>query len=355
MFIDALLSEINEKSSFFEGENTELTGEKPKTIYIGGGTPSLLTPAQLGKIISALEKTFFGGDLSKVKEFTIEVNPDDTGIQYYKDLISLGFNRVSIGVQSFCDDELRWMNRRHNSFQAISSFYDAREAGFKNISTDLIFGIGLDNGENWKKNLKVIRELRPKHISAYQLGVESGTKLDRMVKSGEYSTAEQEFSLMQYSLLQGSLSEAGYNQYEISSFCLENFRSIHNSSYWNHTPYLGLGPSAHSYSNGVRSWNRKSVTGYILAKKNGRRFSSEEILSKKDIFNEKIMLSLRTTEGILISDLESGENAGYMQEFLKNVSGLIDKGSLVKDGERVKIPPDKLFVSDGIIRELFIP
>ena len=326
-----------------------------ETIYIGGGTPSLLTHLQLEKIITALGKTFFRGDISKVKEFTIEVNPDDTGIQYYKDLISLGINRVSIGLQSFCDDELRWMNRRHNSSQAIRSFYDAREAGFKNISADLIFGIGLDNGENWKKNLKVIRELRPEHISAYQLGIERGTKLDRMVKRGEYSAAEQEFSFMQYSLLQDTLFEAGYNQYEVSSFCIEDFRSLHNSSYWNHTPYLGLGPSAHSYSKGVRSWNRKSVTGYILAKNNGRSFSSEEILSKKDIFNEKIMLSLRRTEGVLISDLETGTKTGYVQEFLKNVSGLIGKGSLVKDGERVKIPPDKLFVSDGIIRELFIP
>ncbi len=258
-------------------------------------------------------------------------------------------------MQSFCDDELRWMNRRHNSSQAIRSFYDAREAGFKNISADLIFGIGLDNGENWKKNLKAIRELRPEHISAYQLGIESGTKLDRMVKRGEYSAAEQEFSFMQYSLLQDTLFEAGYNQYEVSSFCIEDFRSLHNSSYWNHTPYLGLGPSAHSYSKGVRSWNRKSVTGYILAKNNGRSFSSEEILSKKDIFNEKIMLSLRRTEGVLISDLETGTKTGYVQDFLKNASRLIDRGSLVKDGERIKIPPDKLFVSDGIIRELFIP
>jgi len=355
LFIDALLAEINEKSSFFKGDSTEQEGEKVETIYIGGGTPSLLTPFQLEKIIAALGKAFFLENRPHVKEFTIEVNPDDTNIQYYKDLMSLGINRISIGMQSFCDDELRWMNRRHNSSEAIRSFYDAREAGFKNISADLIFGIGLDEGENWMKNLKIIRELRPEHISAYQLGIENGTKLDRMVKRGDYSAAEQEFSLMQYSLLQSSLSEAGYNQYEVSSFCLENFRSIHNSSYWNHTPYLGLGPSAHSYSKGVRSWNRRSVTGYIQAKKNGTSFSSEEILSKKDIFNEKIMLSLRRAEGLLISDLDSGTESDYMQDFLKNASVLIDNGSLVKDGERITISPCKLFVSDGIIRELFIP
>ncbi|MCK9305590.1 MAG: radical SAM family heme chaperone HemW, partial [Bacteroidales bacterium] len=343
-YTEALIREAELRSSFFEGAEID-------TIYIGGGTPSLLSAGQLEKIVNGLKKNFFSGGNLRVKEFTIEVNPDDTDPDYYKELLSLGINRLSIGIQSFCDDELRWMNRRHTAAQALKSYYDARAAGFTNISTDLIFGSGLDNGGNWRRNLKKITELAPEHISAYQLGIESGTKLDRMVKEGRYSPADQEFCSEQYSLLQSTLMEAGYNQYEVSNFAREGYCSLHNSSYWNHTPYLGLGPSAHSYSGMTRSRNPKSLRAYTDAQINGKTFVKIEKLSKKDIFNEKIMLSLRRIEGVDKEELKSFASRQYYQTLMKNVSKALEKGDLEEEDNRLKIPAGKLFVSDSIIRE----
>lgn len=346
-FVEALLCETDARASFFDGESVD-------TLYIGGGTPSLLTSVQLEKIVSSLKKNFFADAPLPVKEFTIEVNPDDTDLLYYKNLLSLGVNRLSIGVQSFNDDELRWMKRRHSASQAIRSFNQAREAGFGNISIDLIFGIGLDSGSNWEKSLKTAVELRPEHISAYQLGIERGTKLDHMVREGLYTPADQDFSHNQYSLLQKTLSEAGYRQYEVSSFALENRVSIHNSSYWNHTPYLGLGPSAHSYSGMVRSRNPKSLRAYIEAQINGKSFLKSEKLSNKDLFNEKVMLSLRRTEGINIEELKRSSLKNHCQTFMKNCEKALQTGNIVSEGDRLRIPAEKLFVSDAIIRELII-
>jgi len=346
-FVDALLREVSSKRDFFP------SGQEITTVYIGGGTPSLLTPGQLFRVTEALMDTFGMNNSLKIKEFTLEVNPDDVNAEYLRDIKVLGVNRLSMGVQSFCDDELKWMNRRHTSAQAIDAFFSARKAGFDNISLDLIFGIS-NNLNNWRKNLEIISGLMPEHISAYQLGIEKGTKLGRMKENGLYSPADDDLSSEQYSILQELLKKAGYNQYEISNFAFENRESLHNSSYWDHTPYLGLGPSAHSYTDGVRSWNFRTLSGYVEGQMKGKIYFAQEKLSEKEFLNEKIMLSLRRVKGANLKDIEQSCSPENYYKFEKQMKQAVGQGRLLLEGDTIKIPPDKLFLSDGIIRDLII-
>ena len=254
------------------------------TLYVGGGTPSVLPLACLGRIVSCL-----GG--APFTEFTVEVNPEDIvlgGEEYVRGLKALGATRVSMGVQSLDDGMLRWMNRRHTAARAREAFGLLRSAGFDNISLDIIFGISHLTDGMLADTLEGLLELGPEHISAYQLSVEDGSALAQMVESGRYSEAGEEQCRRQYEQICALLSEAGYEHYEISNWALPGFRAVHNSAYWKRTPYVGLGPGAHSLIGHRRSWNSQTLGGWT---------SDGEDLTPEQERCEAIMLGLRTAEG----------------------------------------------------------
>lgn len=316
--------------------------ENVDTLYIGGGTPSVLPFLVLNRIVKHLNIKVFGEQVHGYREFTVEVNPDDivqNGDEYVKSLISLGVNRVSMGVQSFDDDMLRWMNRRHNASQVEQAMSILRRNGVKNISIDLIFGINGLTDAQWRYSLEKAVGLHPEHLSAYQLSLEDGSALASLVDAGKYREADEEQCRRQYEMLCTVMSASGYRHYEVSNFALPGYEAVHNSAYWRRVPYVGLGPGAHSAmcnSEGklnIRKWNSQTEHDYL---------SETESLDDDAIRIEKIMLSLRT---------ETGIDPAYISD--KQLNGLLSEGALVlTEKGKVRIPEDKLFVSDEIIREL---
>lgn len=349
-YIPALKREISERGDFFSSlyESDRIV----KTLYVGGGTPSILPPELLKEAVSAIRETF---TIAEEIEFTVEVNSDDITEDYAGSLRKMGVNRVSMGVQSFKDSHLKWMRRRHDSQTAVNAYRILRKAGFDNISLDLIFGFPLMTVRDWEDNLDTIIELSPEHISAYQMGIDPDTPLERMEKSGEFSLPSQEDSERMYKILQSKLKAAGYVQYEVSNFCKPGYHSRHNSSYWNRTPYLGLGPGAHSFIGMAREWNTSDIATWcdlsILPLREG------ETLSPEDVFNEILMLGLRTAAGVSLDTLRNcgPQSPLFISDLLPKLSAMESNGliTLTPDG-KIKIPPGKFFISDGIIRELFV-
>jgi len=349
-YIPALKREISERGDFFSSlyESDRIV----KTLYVGGGTPSILPPELLKEAVSAIRENF---TIAEEIEFTVEVNPDDITEDYAGSLRRMGVNRVSMGVQSFKDSHLKWMRRRHDSQTAVNAYRILRKAGFDNISLDLIFGFPLMTVGDWEDNLDTIIELSPEHISAYQMGIDPDTPLERMEKSGEFSLPSQEDSERMYKILQAKLKAAGYVQYEVSNFCKPGYHSRHNSSYWNRTPYLGLGPGAHSFIGMAREWNTSDIATWcnlsILPLREG------ETLSPVDVFNEILMLGLRTAAGVSLDTLRNcgPQSPLFISDLLPKLSAMESNGliTLTPDG-KIKIPPGKFFISDGIIRELFV-
>ncbi len=328
-YLGALYEEIRFKKDFFKS-----IGVTPTTLYIGGGTPSLLSIEQLSGLIFSIKKQF---EINSFEEFTIELNPDDVSSQYAEKLHEIGITRVSMGIQSFNNGHLKWMNRRHTAEQAEESFYSLRRAGFNNISLDLIFGYQSLSTDEWVNDIKKIIELHPEHISSYQMSIDENSALYKQYLRGKYIEPNSEQCAQQYTLLQNHLSKGGYIQYEISNFSLEGFASKHNSSYWEREPYLGLGASAHSFINNRRSWNVSDVEKYIDS--GYLQPDGEEYLTQDEIDEEIIMLGLRKCSGIEIDKFPSIERA----------KRLIEEGLLENKKGRICIPPDKLFISDYII------
>ncbi len=300
------------------------------TLYIGGGTPSVLPLSVLGRMVSALPEASYD-------EFTVEVNPEDIvekGQSYAEGLKALGVNRVSMGVQSFDDGILKWMNRRHDAAGAVRAFEILRAAGIGNISIDLIFGLSQLSDELWNETLGKAVALGPEHISAYQLSVEDGSALASMIERGQYSEAPEEQCRRQYDVLCRRLAEAGFTHYEVSNFARPGYEARHNSAYWRRVPYVGLGPGAHSLRGDVRSWNSETTPSYE---------SEKEVLTEEDVRMERIMLGLRTAAGMDAEELRrsSGE-----------VGRLVAEGALEAVRDRIRIPENRFFVSDEIIREL---
>lgn len=349
-YVSALKKEIESRKDFFKN-----TGVLPQTIYLGGGTPSLLSADELADIFGTICSTFRFTPV----EATIEVNPNDVTLQFASGLRQAGFNRVSMGIQSFFDDHLVWMNRRHNGKEAVEAFNILRRSGFTNISLDLIFGYqGLSN-DQWRENISRMIALAPEHISAYQMSIEEGSRLFTLLQKGEYDLTPDNICLEQYSLLQKMLQQAGYIQYEISNFARrseagEVMVSKHNSSYWTKEPYLGLGPAAHSYNGSHRFWNAGNVTAYCRHFLDGEQDTGQvcsgEELDAADIFNESVMLGLRRTEGVDVSTLDPHMLSKVSREIKRHCQ----LGNLVIEGSKIRIPSEKLFVSDGIIMDLFV-
>ena len=327
-YSDAVCAEIRQRAGEMDGSL--------KTLYFGGGTPSVLPLAVLTSFLLALEEAGYGGPFT---EFTMEVNPEDIverGPGYLQSLKSLGVDRISMGIQSFDDALLRWMNRRHDAERAVQAFRMVREAGFGNIGIDLIFGLSNLSDEVWDATIERAVALEPEHISCYQLTVEGESTLADLVAAGRYTEADDAQCRRQYDRLCEKLSDAGYRHYEISNFARPGFEARHNGGYWNRTPYVGLGPAAHSFDGTSRSWNSSSLDGYTR---------TVEVLSPEEARIETLMLSLRTDRGI---------GADFLQEHCRkeDIDRLVEEGALERNGTRYRIPEDHFFVSDEIIREL---
>ncbi len=342
-YLNALKSEISERVDYFGGV-------LPDTIYMGGGTPSLLDNEEIADLADTLRNRF---EITHLREFTLEANPDDITPQKLESWLRAGVDRLSIGVQSFCDDHLVWMRRRHSSDQAINAFKMAREAGFDNISLDLIFGFEGLSDEQWGYNIAELIALSPEHVSCYQMSIEPDGELASLADAGRYNELAQEVCAAHYSLLQQMLKKAGYRQYEISNFAIPGRESIHNSSYWERIPYLGLGASAHSFDGrSCRCRNIAEMKSYIDAMEGNDsiKIRSEEILSEDDKFNEQIMLGLRKVAGLSISSLESSRLA----KIKPVLDYLTSTGDIISEGGIIRITEEKLFVSDGIMQQLFL-
>lgn len=426
-YADAVIAEIRDRQE--ELSMNMSAHDAVNTLYIGGGTPSVLPLDVLSRIVEAVASSgairqaqrplrsvpgsqqsdcCLSGSAYPVAEplppvtgpvevtvptppfdeFTVEVNPEDIvekGHEYVHGLLALGVNRISMGIQSFDDGILRWMNRRHDASRAFEAFRILRECGVRNISIDLIFGLSQLTDEVWKDTIEKALKLDPEHISAYQLSIEEGSALAKMVADSRYVEATDEQCRRQYDILCQSLRQSGYHHYEISNFAKPGFEAVHNSAYWRRVPYIGLGPGSHSLTGDTRSWNSQELPRRITDNNpckatysnqnnlprnaqlgnlkvnpdtnpdmcsSGHRdgglatYSRDsEILSPEDIRVERIMLSLRTDKGLEATELYSLADRAA-------IDSLLDEGSLEKRGGRIRIPEDHLFTSDEIIREL---
>lgn len=341
-YIDALLVEAVERKN-------ELNSESLTTVYLGGGTPSLLSITQLSKLVNGLKKVF---DFSAVEEFTIEVNPDDVTVEYIQHAKSLGINRVSMGVQSFCDEDLRFINRRHTAKQATDAIHIIKEAGIDNISIDLIYGIPGQNIEKWKNNVDTAISQSVQHISAYTLMYEEGTRLSVMRSLGKITEVDDDVVAAMYDYLVAQLKSNGYTHYEISNFALPGFHSRHNSSYWNLTPYLGLGVAAHSFDGTVRRYNPSNLKKYLDALGEGNLCVEVEKITKAEKYDEYVMLRLRTADGIDADELMHRFDEEYYQFFIEKAKPLVSEGSLINENGRYYIPENHIMISDNITCDL---
>ena len=342
-YVDALIAEARLRHG-------ELRGERVKTLYLGGGTPSQLPVALLLRLVEGLRDVF---DLSGLEEFTVEANPDDVTAEWCAALPPLGVNRVSMGVQSFEDDILRLIGRRHTAQQAVEAVENLRQADIRNISIDLIFGLPGQTVESWTASVKQAIALAPQHISAYGLTYEEGTRLWRQRERGEVVEVPEEQCIEMYRILVDTLQTAGYEHYEISNFALPGYHSRHNSSYWNDTPYLGLGAAAHSYDGDVRRYNPADLQEYIDKVMAGETACEQEVLTQVERYDERVMLGLRTARGIDAEMLRSDFGDEAWQHFTREAQGHIAAGHLaVKDGNRYVLTREGIMLSDAVIRDL---
>lgn len=337
-FVDALCREWKLRQDYIDLSRV-------RTIYIGGGTPSLLTSAQLHQLFEALHDV-----VPLCDEITMECNPDDVTMEFAEMLSHLPVNRVSMGAQAFCDSRLRFLRRRHLSAQIPVAVDRLRCVGIGNISIDLMFGFPNETMEEWTNDIDAALALRVEHLSAYSLMYEEGTPLCRMLENGEVAEVDEELSRRMYYELVDRLTEAGFEHYEISNFARPGFRSRHNSSYWDQTPYLGLGASAHSFDGRSRGWNVDDVESYIGTIQQGHLPLEREELNDDTRYNEMVMTALRTCEGINLVDL-SNQQRHYC---LSQADKYLADGLLVKEKGRLRLTRSGLFVSDMVMSDLML-
>lgn len=321
-----------------------LNDKQIATVYFGGGTPSLLAPGELQRFIDHADNLF---DCSTAGEITAEMNPDDITAKYVAELRHTDINRISLGVQSFDDAALRLMNRRHTGAEAADAIKRLQDAGYENITTDIIFGIEGFGVERLDRDIEQMLSLGVQHISAYHLTIEPSTRFGRLSERGEFRTVDEEQSEREFALLHQRLTTAGYEHYEVSNYARDGYRSRHNSSYWTGAEYLGIGPGAHSFNGQVRRWCEQPVNEYAEQCRYG-----EEQLSDTDHYNEMIMTSLRRVEGIdlaLVAERFGTERAAQLEANSRRFEGFAVE---ISEG-KIRIPPEKMLVSDAVIEELF--
>lgn len=330
----------------------ELQNKNLQSLYFGGGTPSVLSADEIKSLIDEVLKHFsFNNDI----EITLEANPDDLNSQFLKGLSDSPVNRLSIGTQSFFDEDLKLMNRAHNASEAEGSIKRAQDFGFENLSIDLIYGSPTSNLEIWKENLNKTIALEIPHISSYALTVEPKTALENWVSKGKVSNPKEEEQNREFYYMIDFLKDHNFNHYEVSNFAKEGFYSRHNSAYWKYQEYLGIGPSAHSYNgNDVRSWNVANNQQYIKKLNSNILAKETEILSQQDQFNEMIMIGLRTIWGVNLDSLNQKFSENILDKFNKEIQHKIEGGILKIKNNHLIIPEKHWFMADGIASDLFL-
>ncbi|MCY0977762.1 radical SAM family heme chaperone HemW [Chryseobacterium wangxinyae] len=329
----------------------ELHNKNLNSLYFGGGTPSILSGDEIKSMIDEVLKYFnFNSDI----EITLEANPDDLDKNFLKQLSDSPINRLSIGTQSFFDEDLRLMNRAHNASDAEGSIKRAQDFGFENLSIDLIYGSPTSNLEIWKQNLNKTIALEVPHISSYALTVEPKTVLEKWIANGKVSYPKEDEQNREFYYMIDFLKDHDFEHYEISNFAKKGFHSRHNSAYWKYNEYLGIGPSAHSY-NGFdqRSWNVTNNQQYIKKLNSNLLAKETEILSSKDQFNEMIMIGLRTIWGVDLQSLKNKFKEETLDQFHKEIQQKLADGILIKESNHLKIPEKHWFMADGIASDLF--
>lgn len=342
--VEAILSELSTRSNY-------LGSNEVQTIYFGGGTPSILNYQELSQILYEINSKF---KVHPRAEITLECNPDDLIENKTQELFDLGVNRLSIGVQSFDDKVLKFMNRAHSSQDAIESILKAHEVGFKNITADLIYGIPEMTITQWQEQLKQMIALPVQHISAYCLTIESKTVFGALKEQGKLYLPEDEMSLAQFQLMVETLMKNGFEQYEISNFAKDGFQSKHNSSYWLGHSYLGIGPSAHSYNGISREWNISNNPKYIRAIEQGESVNEVEILTERDRINDYILTRLRTIWGIDLNELQLLKGTQSLLEFESEVSKHVQANNLIQNEHIITLSEQGKFIADKIASDLFV-
>ncbi len=338
--LDAMRRELVEERNF-------LNDKKIETIYFGGGTPSLIDADTIANFMRLISENY---DCSALGEVTLEANPDDLSLEYLQGLRKAGINRLSVGIQSFDDTELKFMNRRHTSQQAIRAIKDAQSVGFDNITIDLIFGVYGFGEDVLRRSIKQALALKVQHISAYHLTIEPGTLFARRVAKGEFRAVDEQVSEREYAIMETMLCDAGYEHYEVSNYALPTFRSRHNSSYWHGVHYLGIGPGAHSFNGDSRRWVNSSIEEYI---KGGNERYESELLSDKEQYDEYVMTALRCAEGLDLEQLRRRFSDELYLYIIGASKSWIESGHLINEDGRLYIPTSHFLVSDSIIESLF--
>ncbi len=346
---DEMLSAIKKEIQL---RYNELENKTLKSLYFGGGTPSVLSVDEIKSLIDEIQKYFsFDNNI----EITLESNPDDLNKNFLEELSQTEINRLSIGTQSFFDEDLKLMNRAHNASEAESSIKRAQDFGLENISIDLIYGSPTSNFEIWKDNLSKTIELQVPHVSSYALTVEPKTALEKWIENGKIRSPEETEQNQEFYYMKDFLKDNGFDHYEISNFGKPGFHSKHNSAYWKSEPYLGIGPSAHSYNGHLeRSWNIANNPIYIKNLNQNILPIEKEILTEKDRFNEMIMIGLRTIWGVDLNKFNQNFSSEVIDYLNQEIKSKIESGILEIENNYLKIPEKHWFLADGIASDLFI-
>ncbi len=346
---DEMLSAIKKEIQL---RHNELENKTLKSLYFGGGTPSVLSVDEIKSLIDEIQKYFsFDNNI----EITLESNPDDLNKNFLEELSQTEINRLSIGTQSFFDEDLKLMNRAHNASEAESSIKRAQDFGLVNISIDLIYGSPTSNFEIWKDNLSKTIELQVPHVSSYALTVEPKTALEKWIENGKIRSPEETEQNQEFYYMKDFLKDNGFDHYEISNFGKPGFHSKHNSAYWKSEPYLGIGPSAHSYNGHLeRSWNIANNPIYIKNLNQNILPIEKEILTEKDRFNEMIMIGLRTIWGVDLNKFNQNFSSEVIDYLNQEIKSKIESGILEIENNYLKIPEKHWFLADGIASDLFI-
>ena len=341
-YVHALCRELEMRKNYLEGEDIE-------TIYLGGGTPSQLLREELEEIFNHIYKVY---PVKENAEITLEANPDDLTPEYVAMLRQLPINRISMGIQTFQEETLKLLHRRHTAVQAIEAFRRCREAGFQNISIDLMYGLPGETLDTWRADLQQAIDLRPEHISAYHLIYEEGTALWKLRELHQVEEADEDLSVSLFCTLIEQLSEAGYQHYEISNFCLPGLHSRHNSSYWTGKKYLGCGPSAHSFNGVSRQWNVASLESYMKGVEEGELDVEVEELDLYTRYNDFVLTSIRTAWGMPLSKLRSDFGEELYRYCMRMAKPHLEQGVLEIGEDVLRLTRKGIFVSDGIMSDL---
>jgi len=342
VLIDSIIRELNIRKDYLENSPVS-------TIYFGGGTPSILSNEQFLLIFDAIYKLF---TVAENAEITFEANPDDLTPEFLASHHELPFNRISIGIQSFDNKDLKRINRRHTSKQSVEAVRNAQKAGFGNISIDLIYGLPFQTLETWGDQLDMALSLQIQHISAYGLTYEEGTALWKQRENGKIEVVDDLVMNEMYLLLLDKIKIKGFEAYEISNFALPGYQSRHNSAYWKQEPYLGIGPSAHSYDVVSRQWNIASIEDYIKAINSGSVYFEREELSLYDRYNDFVMVSLRTSEGLDVNIMEKDFGHELAEYCLQNIKTFMDSEQVYYSNGKLRLTAEGIQISNLILIQL---